>query len=78
MNYISGSQSNSSSGNSYNAQSYNASQSSGSTFGKYANLASGVLSTMGPYGVAASAALQIAKIIFNTPLENIEIICIIK
>lgn len=61
LNYISGSQSNSSSGNSYNAQSYNASQSSGSTFGKYANLASGVLSTMGPYGVAASAALQIAK-----------------
>ena len=61
MNYISGSQSNSSSGNSYNSQSYNASRSSGSTFGNYANLASGVLSTMGPYGMAASAALQIAK-----------------
>lgn len=61
MNYISGSQSNSSSGNSYNSQSYNAARSSGSTFGNYANLASGVLSTMGPYGMAASAALQIAK-----------------
>ena len=61
MNYISGSQSNSSSGNSYNSQSYNAARSSGSAFGNYANLASGVLSTMGPYGMAASAALQIAK-----------------
>lgn len=61
LNYISGSQSNSSSGNSYNAQAYNATKSSGSAFGNYANLASGVLSTMGPYGMAASAALQIAK-----------------
>ncbi len=61
LNYISGSQSNSSAGNSYNAQAYAANNSSGSTFGNYANLASGVLSTMGPYGMAASAALQIAK-----------------
>ncbi len=61
LNFISGSQSNSSSGNSYNAQAYNATKSSGGSFGTYANLASGVLSSMGPYGMAASAALQIAK-----------------
>ena len=61
LNYISGSQQNSSAGNDYNARAYAANQSSGSSFGKYANLASGVLSTMGPYGMAASAALQIAK-----------------
>ncbi len=61
LNYASASNSNSSSGNSYNAQAYAANNSSGSTFGNYANLASGVLSTMGPYGIAASAALQIAK-----------------
>ena len=62
LNYIAGSQQNSSSGNSYNAQAYAANnKSAGSTFGNYANLASGVLSTMGPYGMAASAALQIAK-----------------
>ena len=62
LNYITGSQQNSSSGNSYNAQAYAANNSSSSsTFGNYANLASGVLSTMGPYGMAASAALQVAK-----------------
>jgi hypothetical protein len=61
LNYISGSQNNSSSGNSYNANAYAANQSSSSGFGSYANLASGVLSAMGPYGMAASAALQIAK-----------------
>ncbi len=61
LNYTSASQANSSSGNSYNAQAYAANNSSSSTFGNYANLASGVLSTMGPYGMAASAALQIAK-----------------
>lgn len=61
LNYISGSQTNSSSGNSYNTQAYNSTKSSGSAFGNYANLASGVLSSMGPYGMAASAALQIAK-----------------
>lgn len=61
LNYISGSQNNSSSGNSYNANAYAANQSSNSGFGSYANLASGVLSAMGPYGMAASAALQIAK-----------------
>ena len=61
LNFISGSQSNSSSGNSYNAQAYNATKSTGGSFGTYANLASGVLSSMGPYGMAASAALQIAK-----------------
>ena len=61
LNYISGSQQNSSSGNSYNAQAYAANNSSSSPLSNYANLASGVLSTMGPYGMAASAALQIAK-----------------
>ena len=61
INFISGSQANSSSGNNYNAQAYNATKSSGKSFGTYANLASGVLSSMGPYGMAASAALQIAK-----------------
>ena len=61
INFISGSQANSSSGNNYNAQAYNAMKSSGKSFGTYANLASGVLSSMGPYGMAASAALQIAK-----------------
>ena len=61
LNYISGSQNNSSSGNSYNANAYAANQSSSSGFGSYANLASAVLSAMGPYGMAASAALQIAK-----------------
>ncbi len=61
LNYISGSQANSSAGNSYNAQAYAANNSSGSTLGNYANLASGALSMMGPYGMAASAALQIAK-----------------
>lgn len=61
LNFINNSQSNSNSGNSYNAQAYAANQASKSTFGNYANLASGVLSTMGPYGMAASTALQIAK-----------------
>lgn len=61
LNYASSSRSNSSSGNSYNAQAYSANSSSGSTLGNYANLASGVLSTMGPYGMAAAAALQVAK-----------------
>lgn len=61
LNYISGSQQNSSAGNDYNARAYAANQSSKSSLGNYANLASGVLSTMGPYGMAASAALQIAK-----------------
>ena len=61
LNYASASQANSSSGNDYNARAYAANQSSGSTFDNYANLASGALSMMGPYGMAASAALQIAK-----------------
>lgn len=61
LNYASSSRANSSSGNSYNAQAYSANSSSGSTLGNYANLASGVLSTMGPYGMAAAAALQVAK-----------------
>ncbi len=61
LNYIGASQQNSASGNSYNAQAYAANQSGSSTFGNYANLASGALSMMGPYGMAASAALQIAK-----------------
>lgn len=61
LNYVSSSRSNSSSGNSYNAQAYSANSSSGSTLGNYANLASGVLSTLGPYGMAAAAALQVAK-----------------
>ena len=56
-----GSQNNSSSGNSYNANAYAANKSSSSSLGNYANLASGVLSAMGPYGMAASAALQIGK-----------------
>ncbi len=61
LNYISGSQANSSSGNSYNAQAYAANQSKSSSLGNYANLASGALSMMGPYGMAAAAALQVAK-----------------
>lgn len=61
LNFMSGSQQNSSSGNSYNVQAYNATKSSSNSLGNYANLASGVLSTMGPYGMAASAAMQIAK-----------------
>ncbi len=63
LNFLNGSQSNSSSGNSYNAQAYAANKSnSSSTFGNYANLASGIMSTFGgAYGMAASAALQIAK-----------------
>lgn len=61
LNYIGASQQNSAAGNSYNAQAYAANQSRSSTFSNYANLASGALSMMGPYGMAASAALQIAK-----------------
>lgn len=62
LNFLSGSQSNSSSGNSYNAQAYTANRANSSrTFNNYANLASGIMSSMGPYGMAASAALQIAK-----------------
>lgn len=61
LNFANSSQANSNSGNSYNAQAYAAKQSSGGGLGSYANLASGLLSTMGPYGMAASAALQIAK-----------------
>ena len=62
LNYIGASQQNSSSGNSYNAQAYTANNSSsGGTYSNYANLASGILSSMGPYGMAASAALQISK-----------------
>lgn len=61
LNFANSSQANSNSGNSYNAQAYAAKQSSNSGLGAYANLASGVLSTMGPYGMAASAALQVAK-----------------
>ena len=59
LNFVTGSQNNSNSGNNYNAQAYAANKSSNSS--GYANLASGMLSTMGPYGIAASAALQIAK-----------------
>lgn len=61
LNFVNGSQNNSSSGNSYNSQAYAANKSSGSSLANYANLASGALSMMGPYGMAASAALQIAK-----------------
>ena len=62
LNYIGASQQNSSSGNSYNAQAYTANNSSsGGTYSNYANLASGILSSMGTYGMAASAALQIAN-----------------
>ena len=61
LNYIASSQQNSSAGNSYNAQAYAANKSSGSALSNYANLASGALSMMGPYGMAASAALQVAK-----------------
>ncbi len=62
LNYIGASQQNSSSGNSYNAQAYAANNSSsGNTYSNYANLASGILSSMGPYGMAASAALQITS-----------------
>lgn len=62
LNYIGASQQNSSSGNSYNAQAYAANNSSsGGTYSNYANLASGILSSMGPYGMAASAALQITS-----------------
>lgn len=61
LNFGAASQANSSAGNNYNARAYAANQASGSTFSNYANLASGALSMMGPYGMAASAALQIAK-----------------
>ncbi len=61
LNYASATRANSSSGNDYNARAYAANNASGSTFSNYANLASGALSMMGPYGMAASAALQIAK-----------------
>lgn len=62
LNYIGASQQNSSSGNSYNAQAYAANQASSSNaYSNYANLASGILSSLGPYGMAASAALQISK-----------------
>lgn len=63
LNFLSGSQSNSSSGNSYNAQAYATNKAnSSSTFDRYANLASSIMSTFGgAYGMAASAALQIAK-----------------
>ena len=62
LNYASATRANSSSGNDYNARAYAANNASGSTFSNYANLASGALSMMGPYGMAASAALQIAKV----------------
>lgn len=55
LNYASASQANSNSGNSFNA-----SKKSSSGLGAYTNLASGVLSSMGPYGMAGTAALQIA------------------
>lgn len=61
LNYIGAAQQNSESGNNYNARAYAANQSGNSVFSNYANLASGALSMMGPYGMAASAALQIAK-----------------
>ena len=61
MNFINGSQANSNSGNSYNAQAYSANQASRGGLGGYANLASSALSGFGPYGVAASTALQIAQ-----------------
>lgn len=61
MNFINGSQANSNSGNSYNAQAYSANQTSRGGLGGYANLASSALSGFGPYGVAASTALQIAQ-----------------
>ena len=61
LNYASATRANSSSGNDYNARAYAANNASGSTFSNYANLASGALSMMGPYGMAASTALQIAK-----------------
>lgn len=60
LNFASSSQANSNSGNSYNAQAYNAQKSSGG-LGGYSKLASGVLNSMGPYGMAASVALQIAQ-----------------
>lgn len=60
LNFANSSQANSNSGNSYNAQAYSANQSS-KGLGAYTNLASGVLSSMGPYGMAGAAALQIAS-----------------
>ncbi len=58
MNFINNSQANSNAGNNYNAQ---AAKSNSLGLGSYANLASGLLGSMGSYGPAASAALQIAK-----------------
>jgi hypothetical protein len=57
LNYITSSQSNSNSGNSYNAQAYSAKNST-SGLGSYSNLTSGLLNSMGTYGMIASAILQ--------------------
>jgi hypothetical protein len=56
LSYLSSSQNNSSSGNSYNAQSYAANN---STTSGYSNLTSGLLNSMGSYGVAASSILSL-------------------
>ncbi len=60
LSFASSSQANSSSGNSYNAQAYSANKSSNG-LGAYSNLTSGLLSSMGSYGTAASAALQLLQ-----------------
>ncbi len=57
LNYLTGSQSNSSAGNTYNAQSYAASNSSGSS--SYSNLTSGFLSSLGVSGSSTSTILQL-------------------
>lgn len=58
MNYVSGSQSNSSAGNSYNAQAYAANQSSNS-IGNYAKLGIGLAGTLTGFGTATSAVMDI-------------------
>lgn len=60
LSFASSSQTNSNSGNNYNAQAYSANKSSNG-LGAYSNLASGLLSSMGSYGTAASAALQLIQ-----------------
>ena len=61
LNYIGAAASNSSAGNSYNAQAYAANKSASNSLGNYANLASSALAMMGPYGMAAAAAIQAGK-----------------
>lgn len=61
LNYMNAASSNSAAGNDYNAKVYAANQGVSSSLDNYANLASSALSFMGPYGMAAAAAIQVGK-----------------